>query len=159
MKDDRERTDQLENVVVRSSSVGSIPEPTVYSGTMMENLGEGVESTGRNRKSTRRTFSTFNLMLMLLGSAVIIVLYISNVIKVSQLLAEIDKLEAQHRRMTMEQELLHAQVNRMSSLERVRKLSEEQLGLRNPTEPPVWIKVDEEKIRAVEQAANRPRKR
>lgn len=159
MKDDPTKTDQLENVMLRSSSVSSIPEPTVYGGTMMENLAESGEVGGKNRKSTRRTFSTFNLMLMLVGSAIIIVLYISNVIKVSQLLAEINKLEAQHRRMTMEQEFLRAQVNRMSSLERVRKMSEEQLGLKNPKDPPVWIKVDEEKIRAVEDARNQLKKK
>ena len=37
---------------------------------------------------------------------------------------------------------------------------EENLGLKNPTEPPVWIKVDEEKIRALEEAVQKrkPRK-
>ncbi|MBI3006213.1 MAG: hypothetical protein HYY49_12480 [Ignavibacteriales bacterium] len=148
MTNDRIKIDRFEHDAI----VSSIPEPTVYSGTMMENLAETVDKTGRNRKATRRKFSTFNLMLILIGSAIIIVLYISNVIKVSQLLAEVNALEMRHRRISMEQELLRAQVNRLSALERVRKLSEEQLGLKNPKNPPVWIKVDEEKIRSVEEA-------
>ncbi|MEK7749226.1 MAG: FtsL-like putative cell division protein [Bacteroidota bacterium] len=141
-------------------SISSIPEPTVYGGTMMENMGKESPAPGNNRPAARRPRSTFNLMLLLVGSAVAIVLYISNVIKVSQLLAEINKLEGQHSRILMDQELLKAQINKMSSLERIRKLGEENLGLKNPTEPPVWIKVDEEKIRALEEAVQKrkPRK-
>ena len=142
------------------NSVSSIPEPTVYGGTMMENMGKELTAPGNNRPVARRKLSTFNLMLLLVGIAVAIVLYISNVIKVNQLLAEINKLEGQHRRILMDQELLKAQINKMSSLERIRKLGEENLGLKNPTEPPVWIKVDEEKIRTLEEAAQqrKPRK-
>ena len=136
-------------------SISSIPEPTVYGGTMMENMGKELPAPGNDMPVTRRPRSTFNLMLFLVGSAVAIVLYISNVIKVNQLLAEINKLEGQHRRILMDQELLKAQINRMSSLERIRKLGEENLGLKNPTEPPVWIKVDEEKIRTLEEAAQK----
>lgn len=140
-------------------SISTIPEPTVYGGTMMENMGKELPTPGNNRPVARRKLSTFNLMLLLVGSAVAIVLYISNVIKVSQLLAEINKLEGQHRRILMDQELLRAQINRMSSLERIRKLGEENLGLKNPKEPPVWIKVDEEKIRALEEATQQRKRR
>jgi len=160
----KQETEKIEILPVSSfsplaeRSISSIPEPTVYGGTMMENMGK--ELPGNNRPAARRPRSTFNLMLLLIGSAVAIVLYISNVIKVSQLLAEINKLEGQHRRILMDQELLKAQINKMSSLERIRKLGEENLGLKNPTEPPVWIKVHEEKIRTLEEAAQKrkPRK-
>ncbi len=162
----KQETEKIEILPVSSfsplaeRSISSIPEPTVYGGTMMENMGKELPAPGNNRPAARRTRSTFNLMLLLVGSAVAIVLYISNVIKVSQLLAEINTLEGQHRRILMDQELLRAQINKMSSMERIRKLGEENLGLKNPTEPPVWIKVDEEKIRALEEAAQKrkPRK-
>ncbi len=159
MKDEQARTNPLDAVAFDDPGASSIPEPTVYSGTMMENLAESIDKTGRNRKIARRKFSTFNLMLLLVGGAIVIVLYISNVIKVSQLLGEINRLEAQHQRIMMDQELLRAQVNRMASLERVRKLSEEQLGLKNPKEPPVWIRVDQEKIKSVEEVRNASKKK
>jgi cell division protein FtsL len=163
MKQDTEKMEALSASSfspLAERSISSIPEPTVYGGTMMENMGKELPAPGNNRPAARRTRSTFNLMLFLIGSAVAIVLYISNVIKVSQLLAEINTLEGQHRRILMDQELLRAQINKMSSMERIRKLGEENLSLKNPTEPPVWIKVDEEKIRALEEAAQKrkPRK-
>ncbi|MBF8248303.1 MAG: hypothetical protein HW374_1103 [Bacteroidetes bacterium] len=115
----KQETEKIEILPVSSfspiaeRSISSIPEPTVYGGTMMENMGKELPTPGNNRPAARRTRSTFNLMLLLVGSAVAIVLYISNVIKVSQLLAEINKLEGQHRRILMDQELLKAQINKM----------------------------------------------
>jgi len=146
------QVNELIHVAPQRGAMTSFPEPLVYTGTMMESVGEG-DGRLRNRRGIRRKTSPFNIMLILLGSAVLIVLYISNVIKVTQLLGEINRMETRHRRILMEQELLRAQVNRMSSLERVRKIGEEQLELKNPETPPVWIKVDQEKVRAVEEAS------
>ena len=67
-------------------------------------------------------------------------------------MSEINTLQKQHQKMLSEQEILKAEINRLSSLERVNKKAGEELGLVNPKEPPVWIKVDPEKIREVEQA-------
>lgn len=156
MKQETEKTQTLPASTfspLAERSISSIPEPIVYGGTMMENMGKEATATGNNRPALRRKLSTFNLMLLLVGSAVAIVLYISNVIKVNQLLAEINRLDGQHRRILMDQELLRAQINKLSSLERIRKLGEENLGLRNPKEPPVWIQLDAARIRALEEAS------
>jgi cell division protein FtsL len=132
------------------------PRPLVYSGTMPSPTPE-VEAQGfvtppRNRKIAKRKISTFNIILMLFGAATVIVLYISNIIAVDRLMMEINSLQKQHGRILSEQELLRAEVNRLSSLERINRRAAEELGLVNPKEPPVWMNVDQEKIREIEEA-------
>lgn len=132
------------------------PRPLVYSGTMPSPPPE-VEAQGfvvppRNRKIAKRNVSTFNIILMLFGVATVIVLYISNIIAVDRLMMEINSLQQQHSRILSEQELLKAEVNRLSSLERINRKATEELGLVNPKESPVWMNVDREKIREIEEA-------
>ena len=107
----------------------------------------------RSKKIARRKVSPFTVVLMLLGAAIVIVLYISNIIAVDQLMSEINSLETQHRRVLMEQEILKAQINRMASLERIQELAEKELGLTTPQEPPVWLSVDQERLKAIEEAS------
>ncbi|HXG38927.1 MAG TPA: FtsL-like putative cell division protein [Bacteroidota bacterium] len=132
------------------------PRPLVYSGTMptsTPNLeGQGFVTPPRNRKIAKRKVSTFNIILMLFGAATVIVLYISNIIAVDRLMMEINSLQQQHSRILSEQELLKAEVNRLSSLERINRKATEELGLVNPKEPPIWMNVDREKIREIEEA-------
>jgi cell division protein FtsL len=136
--------------------------PVIYGGTMpspsspddFARLAEGA----RNGKIRRRKVSPFNLMLMLIGSAIAIVLYISNVIAVQQLVQEVGALRTRYQQILNEQEVLKAQINRMSSLERIRKMAEDDLGLRNPKDTPRWIQIDGEKVREIEEqmAKDRP---
>lgn len=87
-----------------------------------------------------------------MGTAALIVLYVSNIIAVDQLVSDIHKEEVKLQKILNEQEMLKARVNQMSSLERVRKRAEEELGLRDPKEAPQWMKVDGDKIRDIEEA-------
>ncbi len=89
---------------------------------------------------------------MLFGAAALIVVYISNIIAVDHLMMEINNLQKQYQSMVSEQEILKAELNRLSSLERINRKATEELGLKNPKEPPVWMTVDPEKIREVEKA-------
>ena len=107
---------------------------------------------GRGRRVSPRRVSPFNIMLALLVFAIAIVLYIGNIIAVNQLMRDIGELETRHRRILQEQEILRAQVNRMSSLDRIQKLAEDQLQLKIPTTAPLWITVDSSRIEDVEQA-------
>jgi cell division protein FtsL len=127
----------------------------VYGGTMPTPDVPDAEPGGaqpRNRRSTKRTFSPFNIILLLLGVAIVSVLYISNVLAVGQLLRQIDGLERMHRRLQNDHELLHAQINRLSSLERVSAEAQANLGLRTPSQAPVWLTADEDRVRELEQA-------
>lgn len=125
---------------------GTMPGPSETSAT------PGYVRPPQNRKVAVRKVSTFSLILVLLGSAAVIVLYISNIIAVDRLMLDINTMQKQHQKMLSDQEILKAEINRLSSLERVNKKAAEELGLMNPKEPPVWISIDPEKVHAVEKA-------
>ncbi|HWP82463.1 MAG TPA: FtsL-like putative cell division protein [Bacteroidota bacterium] len=132
--------------------------PMIYSGTLpLPNARTTVDPgradvyTPRNRKIVRRKVSPFNAVLLLFATAIAIVIYISNIIAVDQLMNEINALQNQHQQILMEQEILKARINRLSSLERIRQMAEGELQLRNPKHPPEILPVDHEKIREIEQ--------
>lgn len=129
----------------------------IYGGTMpippQSELPEGTTLPPINRKYTQRKVSPFNIILVLMGTAAAIVLYISNVIAVNQLVNDIHKSEVRLQEIQSDQEALRAHINQMSSLERIRKRAEDELGLKNPADVPGWIDVDQEKIRTIEEAS------
>jgi len=135
----------------------------VYNGPMTqdESVPRSAPMPGvqRNRRSTKRKVSPFNVVLLLFAVAVVSVLYISNILAVSRLLREIDVLENTHRRLQDEQELMRADINRLSSLERVERVASEQLGLGTPTSVPVWLEVDQDRIAELERALNARQRR
>ncbi len=90
-------------------------------------------------------------MVTMILVAITIVLYVGNVIAVQQLLKDVSDEQARLQQILNEQEMLKAQINRMSSLERIRTMAEGDLGLRNPKGPPQWIQIDGNKVREVEQ--------
>ncbi len=129
--------------------------PVIYGGTMPapspqhEYVRQAL--AGRNKPVVKRKVSPFNLMLTLIGAAVAIVLYVGNVIAVQQLLKEVADAQSKLQQIRNEQEMLKAQINRMSSLERIRKMAEDELGLRNPKDSPQWIEIDGDKLRDVQE--------
>ena len=132
--------------------------PDIYPGTggsWSPDLVVSGFSPQRSKRITRRKVSPFTVVLILLGAAVAIVLYISNIIAVTQLMNEVNSLEIQHRRILMEQEILKAQINKMASLERIQELAEKDLGLKTPQEPPVWLNVDQARAKEIEEASKR----
>lgn len=94
----------------------------------------------------KRKISTFNIILSLFGLAIAVVLYISNIIAVSHLVANINTLERRYQTVTNTNELLRAELSRKSALERIGKIAMEELGLRYPQEQPVWLEIDEQLI-------------
>lgn len=133
--------------------------PDLYSGTSASWPSEITPSSlpfQRSRNIVRRKVSPFSVVLVLFAAAVVIVLYISNIIAVGQLMGEINSLETQHRRILMEQEILKAQINKLASLERIQELAEKDLGLSTPKEPPVWLNLDQERLKEIEKASQNP---
>lgn len=133
--------------------------PQVYPGNMP--LGRTIDiptpiARSRNRRIVKRRTSPFTIILVLLGAAIAIVLYISNIIAVNQLMAEINVLQSQYNRITMEQEILKAQINKMASLERIQEKAQQELNLKNPSTSPVWIQIDQEKLKNLEEARKEP---
>lgn len=105
----------------------------------------------KNRKTARRKISPFNVIIILFGVAVVSVLYISNILAVGRLVVQIDQLQKQHQQMMNDQELLKAQINRLSTLDRVQQLAQDQLGLRSPKQIPMWIAVDPERVQQIDE--------
>ncbi|MBM4169769.1 MAG: hypothetical protein FJ215_11555 [Ignavibacteria bacterium] len=105
----------------------------------------------RNRKAAGRRISASKVLLVLFVSAVVIVLYVGNIVAIDLLLDDISKLETRLQRIQTDQELLKAQINKMSGLEQIQQKAEEELNLRSLREPPVWLTVDQERIRKLTQ--------
>jgi cell division protein FtsL len=132
--------------------------PMIYNGSGSRTTSLSADQTRadvytpRNRRPAGRKVSPFNVVVLLFAAAVVIVLYISNIIAVDQLMNDINALQNQRQRILMEQEILKAQINRLSSMERIRQKAEEDLQLRNPKQPPEILPVDRDKIEELEQA-------
>jgi cell division protein FtsB len=122
--------------------------PAIYGGNPSSSQDEFTERVlaGRNKAATPRKRSTFNMMLTMILIAMGIVLYVGNVIAVQQLLKEVGDRQARLQQILNEQEVLKAQINLMSGLERIRSEAENNLGLHNPNGAPEWIIVDSSKI-------------
>ena len=105
----------------------------------------------RNKKQKRRRVSPFIMVLFLLGGAMLSVLYIGNILAVGHLMAQINILQTKHQQILNEQELLKAQINRLSGLERIQQLAHDQLGLQNLKRLPEWIEISPERMNEVEE--------
>lgn len=102
-----------------------------------------------NRKATRRSISTFNIILGLFGCGIIIVLYISNIIAVNHLALEVEQLRDKYEKVRNANAVLEAEINRKSGWERIGRMATE-LGLRHPTEQPTWFEVDESQLENIQ---------
>ncbi len=127
--------------------------PVIYGGSPPSSQDEFAKQAleAKNKAVTPRKRSPFNVMVTMVLIAVAIVLYVGNVIAVQQLLKDVNDRQERLQQILNEQEVLKAQINRMSSLERIRTMAEGTLGLRNPNGPPEWIEVDSSKIRELDE--------
>jgi cell division protein FtsL len=127
----------------------SSPSTTVKERRLVYNNESGSEGRAKNesvnrpRKSSKRSSSTFNTMAVLFAAAVAIILYISNIIAVNRLAVEVSDLQQKFDSVSNGNEILRAEINRRSSLERIGKIATDQLGLRYPKEQPTWLVIDE----------------
>jgi cell division protein FtsB len=133
---------------------GSQSGPAIYGGTMPSPASQDEyvrqSLSARNKAVKSRKRSPFNLMVTMIAVAIAIVLYVGNVIAVQQLLKDVSDEQARLQQILNEQEMLKAQINRMSSLERIRTMAEGDLALHNPKGPPQWIQVDGNKVHEIE---------
>ena len=104
----------------------------------------------QNKKGIHRKASTFNILLILFGSAVAIILYIGNIIAVNQLAVEVSQLQTKLDKIENINAVLQAEINRKSGLERIGKIATEKFGLQYPKEQPIWFDVDEEKVQSLQ---------
>jgi len=112
----------------------------VYNGEIPAKKIETSPKGNRPVRSMKR--SPFNIIGSLFLISVLIVFYIWNKICVNRLAVEVNDFRNQHAKILNGNEFLNAEINKKSSLERIVKISTEQLGLIAPKEQPVWFEVD-----------------
>ena len=103
-----------------------------------------------NKKAARRKISTFNIILVLLGCALAIVLYISNIIAVNQLAAEVNQLQAMYDKIENVHAVLSSEISRKSGRDRIGKLAIEQLGLKYPIEQATRFDIDQDDLEKIQ---------
>jgi cell division protein FtsL len=97
-----------------------------------------------NKKAIGRRVSTFYLIVLLFGFGIATVAYVSNIIAVNRLAAEINQLQAQYVKISNSNAVLRAEINRKSAWERIGKIANDQIGLRYVKEQPTLFDVDED---------------
>jgi len=123
------------------------PRGRVFPGTMpAPGLSSSNTKTSRRSGATRRKVSPFTVVVGLLLTAIASVLYISNVIAVSSLAAEVGELEEEYQTIMNEQEMVRAQIARLSGLERVRRIAEDEYGMQYSEAVPGWLTVDPARV-------------
>ncbi len=105
------------------------------------------EPMNRSSKLPQQTSSTFTTMVVLFLASVVIILYISNIIAVNRLAVEVSEVQQKYEALSNGNEILRAEINRRSSLERIGKIAAEQLGLRYAKEQPQLLEIDEKLVR------------
>ncbi len=105
-----------------------------------------------NRPVKRRKQSPFNIIALVVTVSLLIVFYVWNKITVNQLVWEVNDLQTQHQKILAANEILRAEINKKSTLERIVKVATEQLSMIAPKEQPHLFEVDQELLdRVVEE--------
>lgn len=100
---------------------------------------EYEQATPRRRRS--RGLTTFTLVMLLVGFAVLITLYISNVVAVDGLMMQQIDVEKTEQLLLQERENLRAEINMLSSYNRVQHIAVERLGLVHANQQPYSLTV------------------
>ncbi len=100
---------------------------------------EYVQSAPRRRRV--KGLTTFNIVMMLMVFAVLITFYISNVVRVDSLMMEAIELDRQEQTLLQERENLRAEINTLSSYNRIQRIAVEDLGLVHADQQPFSLTV------------------
>jgi cell division protein FtsL len=95
-----------------------------------------------NKTATRRRVSPFNLIVGLLIVGTLIVMYVSSIITVNEIAADIGTLQTHYQRLLDSNAALQAEVNGKSSRERISLIAREQLGMLDARERPEQVTLD-----------------
>ncbi len=119
----------------------------VYSGGESAASPETLETIGSrgNRPVKRRRRSPFTIISIIAIGSLLSVFYVWNKITVDRLAVEVNDLQTQYEKILGANEILKAEINKKSSLERIGKAAT-QAGLIYPKDQPVWFTVSEDKL-------------
>lgn len=93
----------------------------------------------RGRKPKELT--TFSIVMLLIVAAVVITGYISNIVRVDQLMMDITATMKEEQALQQQRESLRAEINMLSSYGRIQKIAAEELGLVHATQQPYSLMV------------------
>lgn len=99
-----------------------------------------------NRPVRRKQRSTSSLIVALMVISLLVVLYIWNKIMVNRLAEEVNNLQSQYQKIVSANEMLRAEINQKSRLERIGEIATRQLGLTYPKQQPIWFTVGERNL-------------
>jgi len=102
-----------------------------------------------NRPIAKRKRSPFNIIIIMATVSIVIVFYVWNKITVNRLAVEINDLQMQYQRVQSANEVLLAEVNRKSSLERIGKIATEKLGMVYTKVQPTILDIDERQLQKI----------
>ena len=105
-----------------------------------ESVIDQVQAEAKRRRRTRE-LTTFNIVVMLIVSAMLVTFYISNVVEVDQLLSSQITLEKEEQMLLQERENLRAEINMLTSYNRIQKIAVEDLGLVHAGQQPYSLTV------------------
>ncbi|MFZ1728795.1 MAG: cell division protein FtsL [Bacteroidota bacterium] len=117
---------------------------------VLSGLSQGASSTGIPldyeqaapvRARRIKGLTTFNIVLVLIVFAVLVVVYISNVVAVDGLMTEQIGLEREEQLLLQERETLRAEINMLSSYNRIQAIATEKLGLVHANQQPYSLTV------------------
>ncbi len=113
-------------------------EPSLATGVSDVAL-DYVQAVPRKRRS--RGLTTFNLVLLLVGFAVLITVYISNVVTVDGLLMQQIEMDREEKLLKQERENLRAEINHLASYNRVQGIATTKLELVHANQQPYSLTV------------------
>ncbi|MDA0986122.1 MAG: hypothetical protein O3A55_00735 [Bacteroidetes bacterium] len=108
-------------------------------------------SESKNRPVYKRKHSTFNIVSWMFVFAVTALLYIGNVIKVESLAKEVGELKTTHKKNRNINQLLQAEINRKSSIEKISVVASNLLQMSNPNSSPNWFSIDRNKLKELKK--------
>jgi len=96
-------------------------------------------------KKTKMTTIMVNVFVFVVGC----LFYTSTVIAVIRLGREMNELTMRYNTVVSTNEVLRADINRKSNLERITLMARERAGMMNPREAPSWFEIDHDRVDAV----------
>lgn len=96
-----------------------------------------VHSQAKKKKG----LNTFNIIMILIITAIIIVVYINNVISVDRLLIETTALQEREADLKMQGEQIRASINLLSSYTRIREIAVSRLNMEHNRQQPTSLDV------------------
>jgi cell division protein FtsL len=125
-----------------------LPRRDVYAGNLKPKAQQKEYVVPQGNKKVvapKKRRSTFNIVGVLFLSAIAIVMYIGNILKVNQLVVEVSRLQTQYDKIQNTNSILQAEINRKSAWGRIGEVAKEQ-GLMYAKDRPQTFDVNEEKL-------------